>query len=259
MQHKFLLGLLVGVVLGAVLASTVVVMAGNLSGPGTTPGETESYTLADIYHSIDNGAAAIMSTFTEPQAGPDTASMYTLNEIYALTRERSLVPKTGQTTSQATGDDGDYEAGVNWPAPRFTDNGNGTVTDNLSGLIWLKNADCFGAREWSTAIGDANNLNNSECGLTDGSSEGDWRLPNAQEMQSLVDFAVFAPAVSNTAGSGKWSIGDPFTNVVSDGYWTNTTMAASATYAFSVPLGDGTLRGYPKTTPYRVWPVRGGQ
>jgi len=59
--------------------------------------------------------------------------------------EPAPVPKTGQTTSYATGDDGDLEKGVAWPDPRFMDNGNGTVTDNLTGLIWLKNANCFGA------------------------------------------------------------------------------------------------------------------
>ncbi len=49
------------------------------------------------------------------------------------------LPRTGQTTSYATGDDGDLQVGVDWPLPRFTDNNNGTVTDNLTGLIWLKN------------------------------------------------------------------------------------------------------------------------
>jgi hypothetical protein len=54
------------------------------------------------------------------------------------------VPQTGQTASYAAGDDGDIQAGVPWPVPRFTDNGNGTVRDNLTGLIWLKNASCLG-------------------------------------------------------------------------------------------------------------------
>ena len=72
--------------------------------------------------------------------------MYTLDQLYALTRERAPVPKSGQTSSNATGDDGDLQRGVAWPDPRFTDNGDGTVTDNLTGLIWLKNANCFGTR-----------------------------------------------------------------------------------------------------------------
>ena len=49
----------------------------------------------------------------------------------------ALVPATGQTDSVAAGDDGDLQKGVPWPDPRFTDNGDGTVTDHLTGLIWL--------------------------------------------------------------------------------------------------------------------------
>jgi hypothetical protein len=48
--------------------------------------------------------------------------------------------------SFATGDKGDLEAGMPFPTPRFTDYRHGTVTDNLSGLIWLKDASCLGFR-----------------------------------------------------------------------------------------------------------------
>ena len=48
------------------------------------------------------------------------------------------VPKTGQTESLADHDDGYYKKGVEWPNPRFIDNGDGTVTDKLTGLLWLK-------------------------------------------------------------------------------------------------------------------------
>ena len=48
-----------------------------------------------------------------------------------------LLPKTGQTTSYESGDDGDYEAG-NPVSPRLVDNGNGTVSDRATGLMWVK-------------------------------------------------------------------------------------------------------------------------
>jgi len=41
-------------------------------------------------------------------------------------------------------DDGDVRAGVASPNPRFTDNNSGTVTDNLTGLVWIKNTNAFG-------------------------------------------------------------------------------------------------------------------
>ena len=61
------------------------------------------------------------------------------------------VEKTGQTISYATGDDGELERGIDKPPlkDRFTDNGDGTVTDNLTGLIWMKDANCFYAKEKS--------------------------------------------------------------------------------------------------------------
>ena len=67
--------------------------------------------------------------------------------IPAMKGKYAPVPKTGQTTIYAAGDDGALQKGVAWPTPRFTDNDNGTVTDNLTGLIWMKNANAFGAKK----------------------------------------------------------------------------------------------------------------
>jgi len=68
------------------------------------------------------------------------------------------VPKTGQTTTYAAGDDGALQKGVAWPTPRFTDNNNGTVTDNLTGLTWLRDASCLGFQTWANALAAANSL-----------------------------------------------------------------------------------------------------
>jgi len=169
------------------------------------------------------------------------------------------VPKTGQTELYATGDDGDLEKGIAWPNPRFKDNGNGTVTDKLTGLIWLKDANCFGLRNWYDALLDCNGLNSGECGLTDDSSEGDWRLPNRSELNSLVDVAYYNPALSNTAGTGQWSPGNPFTNVQSNFYWSSSTFAYVTGYAWGVSMYYGVVISSNKTYSYYVWPVRGGQ
>ena len=168
------------------------------------------------------------------------------------------VPQTGQTTSYRTGDDGDLEKGVIWPYPRFTDNLDGTITDNLTGLIWLKNANCFGTRTWNLALSDSNGLENGECELTDGSSPGDWRLPNKKELLSLLDDGYFGPALSNTAGTGHWSQGDPFNNVQSTYYWTSTTYAGNSIPAWDIDLGTGYVLSEGKNTFHYLWPVRGG-
>lgn len=124
------------------------------------------------------------------------------------------VEETGQTTSYATGDDGALEPGVAWPSPRFTDNGNGTVTDNLTGLIWLKVASAFGTRFWADALTDCATLNSGEHGLTDGSIAGDWRLPTVKELQSLIDYGQSVPVLPS---------GHPFAGVQTSICWSSTT------------------------------------
>ena len=176
-----------------------------------------------------------------------TAGHWTQTGIYNV--YPAMVPKTGQTTSYAAGDDGGLQKGVTWPDPRFTDNANGTVTDNLTGLIWLKNANCFGTQDWSNSLNSANALNSGECGLTDGSVEGNWRLPNLREMQSLVDYGQSNPSLPS---------GHPFIGVLSDHYWSSTTYSVPSN-AWFVGLNVGWLASSSKTQGYYVWPVRDGQ
>ena len=158
----------------------------------------------------------------------------------------STVPKTGQTTSYATGDDGDLEKGLIWPNPRFTDNGDGTVTDNLTNLVWLKDAACFGQRVWNNALSDSNGLADPSCDLSDGSNAGDWRLPNFKELLSLVDAENLEPALPS---------GHPFTNVQSF-YWSSTTSVIGSGGAWGVAMSWGYNQYATKTIGYYVWPVR---
>lgn len=171
------------------------------------------------------------------------------------------VPRTGQTFSYSPGDDADLVKGVLWPNPRFTDNGDGTITDNLTGLIWLKNANCYGPRQWALAIIDCQNLGEPDCGLNDGSNAGDWRLPNRFELESLLDMRYWEPALSNSAGTGQWILGDPFTNLITDGiYWSSTTEAFQPNTAWTINMFRGLVDVEDKyLTPFYVWPVRGGQ
>ena len=150
-----------------------------------------------------------------------------------------------------SGDDGYYQKGVEWSLYRYTDNGNGTVTDNLTGLIWMKDANCFGGPQtWNDAVSLVlNNVANGYCGLTDGSSPGDWRLPNIKEMLSLVDYNAYNPAM------WWW---DFFNNLQSAYYWSSTTKADVANVAWVVSMEAGYVVINGKTDPNYVWPVRGG-
>ena len=105
---------------------------------------------------------------------------------------------------------------------RFTDMGDGTIRDNVSGLLWLKNANCFGTENWVTAMSSAATLASGECSLTDESEAGDWRLPTKEELSAFKSTVYTGPALVDTIGYGQWSEGDAFTGVQSAKYWSST-------------------------------------
>jgi hypothetical protein len=188
--------------------------------------------------------------------------MATLQEIHDRTEAlgHGGIPTTGQTecwTSSGspvnctgTGQDGEFRAGISVD-PRFTDNGDGTVRDNLTGLIWLKEADCLGSQAWIDAMPLAMALASGSCGLTDGSEAGNWRLPNARELQSLIDFGHTMPALP----PGHPFIGSPFAS-----YWSSTSSPMqSQEHAWYVGLQHGKLDNQGKSQPWTVWPVRSPQ
>jgi len=134
---------------------------------------------------------------------------------------------------------------------RFTDNGNGTVTDNHSRLIWLKNANCFGRQDWSTAMTLARRLSSGDCGLRDGSGAGQWRLPSKEEWETLIDKNASAPMLP---------AGHLFTGVQSDEYWSSTTYRDSTGDARIVTLNVDYVGPLAKVSASNsVWPVRGGR
>ena len=134
--------------------------------------------------------------------------------------------------------------------PRFTDNLDGTVTDNLTGLVWLQDSICFGRRNWTNALSDANGLADGSCGLSDGSIAGHWRLPNLKELQSLLDYGNFAPSLPT---------GHPFSGSHSRSYWSSTSRANNRSHAWHVSGLYGVVGSDPKTFTIFAWPVRSGR
>jgi len=162
----------------------------------------------------------------------------------------------------AAGMDGQVQAGVPWPLDakeRFIDNGDGTVTDRLTGLMWLKCANPIkrfhsdfdtegthdGLVSWENAnlfIQRMNDGTYSDCnaGYTD------WRLPGINELESLVNYGE-----EPHLWLGSWRTGTErvFDDVVSNAYWSSTRRTV-------VIMGTGeSYRSWNDVA--CVWPVRG--
>ena len=89
---------------------------------------------------------------------------------------------------KGTGQDGEFQKGMTWPHPRFTEHGNGTVTDNVTALMWTKDAQQIkGTQKWSDALNSCNHF--------DFAGYTDWRLPNVRELLSLIDYGEHDPAL----------------------------------------------------------------
>ncbi len=140
------------------------------------------------------------------------------------------------------------------PDSRFSDNKDGTVTDNLTKLVWLKNTNCYGILDWQSAIMAAKNLKDGDCSinpdliLSDGSSPGDWRLPTMKELCTLIDYGRRDPALP---------ISHKFSNIPRGYHWSMTTLVDYSELAWIVYFESGTTcyENIKNCAGY-FWPVR---
>lgn len=137
----------------------------------------------------------------------------------------------------------------------FTDNGDGTVTDTVTGLMWDKcswgqsnDADCSGGaastHTWAQALGVAVAANGANY-----KGRNDWRLPNRNELESLVKIDAFNPAIDTAA----------FPNTVNSFYWSSTNYAPGPAEAWFVYFYYGGTNYDVKASNYYVRLVRSGQ
>jgi len=174
-----------------------------------------------------------------------------------------VVPCFDAGTGIGTGQDGEFQYGIDpaisptigvtgayntppWTGIRFTVNGDGTVTDNLTALVWHKNATLKGTVTWQGALDYVVALNHIK-----GAAITDWRLPNINELHSLVDLTRKNPALPAP---------NPFTSVQLS-YWSSTSDPGDTAVAWYVSMADGSVNSDKKSISkvYSVWPVRGGQ
>jgi hypothetical protein len=123
----------------------------------------------------------------------------------------------------------------------FSDNGNGTVSDHATGLVWSK-SDSGQGMDWQAALAWVQRKN-AEGYL----GHSDWRLPNAKELQSIVDYGSFNPAVDTA-----------FNTTQSGFYWSATTVPRATTWAWLVGFEYGEVNFENKGVNYYVRAVRSG-
>jgi hypothetical protein len=121
----------------------------------------------------------------------------------------------------------------------LVDNNDGTVTDTASGLIWQQAEP--GAMSWDAAL--------AYCESLELAGHDDWRLPNRNELLSIVNYEASNPSIDTLF----------FPGATSSAYWSSTTYASNTDYAWDVYFGEGGITNFSKTNSYNVRAVRGGQ
>ena len=101
----------------------------------------------------------------------------------------------------------------------LVDNGDGTVTDTETGLMWQQIGP--GTMIWDAAISYCENLDLA--GYTD------WRLPNVNELQSILNYEVYGPSIDAELVSA------------SSAYWTSTVYSYDTEYAWAVDFNNGQI------------------
>ena len=141
-------------------------------------------------------------------------------------------PKPGESFY---GQDGNYKGAQ----PAYKDNGDDTVTDLNTFLMWQQDDDGV-QRDWQSAM--------DYCGSLQLAGYADWRLPSDVELMSIVIYGNYNPAINT----------EYFPNCRSSYYWSGSTYAYNQPYAWDVDFSGGSVYYDGKTNDYYVRCVRTG-
>ena len=197
--------------------------------------------------------------------GPDGQKTFTIPDgIYsgsktATANDSDLVPANIRSGVEIFGVTGEVHGGCTCAngtlnGTRWCDNGDGTVTDLTTCLVWLKKADWGGQKKWvdCATYDDAHTrvgilrAGVADANLSDGSGEGDWRLPTEDEL-----YGLSGPPEAVTHDTMR-----AFTGVRWE-YWSSTTLSTSPANAFYIYMSRGDSSNAPKQNySFSVWPVR---
>ncbi len=189
----------------------------------------------------------------------------------ANTLPTARVLKTGQAgcydangtgiSCTGTGQDGELQKGL---VRSYTDNGDGTITDNQTGLMWEKKSRDASIHDWGNVYTWADAVGVFIAGLNTANFAGhnDWRLPNRFELDSLLDLGTQDPLVDSAFDNGcvaSCTVASCSCTASTLGYWSSTTVLPLPNQAWFVALFNSGFDGFDlKTNPNAVRAVRGG-
>ena len=158
----------------------------------------------------------------------------------ATGQERCFDPRGRELPCRGSGQDGELRMGRRWPQPRF-EPGAGGIVDRLTGLVWHRRADLAdGVVSWAQALDTVARLEPPAAGAP-------WRLPNINELESLVDCERHSPALP--AGADF--------EALRPAYWSSTTSLFEPDWAWALYLDAGAVGvGQKKGAHFHVWAVR---
>lgn len=253
-----------------VLCLTTLVLAGSIwyafvvsrnqtknTGLETTPGKSTADTERNVPETLRHKDRAVEETAEETVSTGGFSVLEPTIPTYPIvdTNQHScyddLQAETcPQTGSDYYGQDAQYQGNT----PAYTDNGDGTVTDIVTGLMWVK--DPGSKQTYAAAVANIGKL--TVGGYTD------WRIPSIKELYSLIDFSGLDPNSTRTSDAGlvpfidssvfNFSYGDTSAGArIIDSQWvtsniyTSTVMGGDECF-FGVNFADGRIKCYPTAT-----------
>ncbi|MBF0416532.1 MAG: DUF1566 domain-containing protein [Magnetococcales bacterium] len=200
-------------------------------GVGTFSDQPVQQPVQAIFSSV-SAAAPVSSTTTTESVSQALPSVPVTSTAVSVSSTTTTVPSAVTTSSSSSS-----QSQTLSEKPHFTDNNDGTFTDNKTGLTWLKKASCLGTSTWANAANSAltvATLHSLQCGISGDALTKGWRLPTLSELKTLVVVGESSPMVSTD---------NPARGEVASTYWSSTEAspyqavipAPSSPYYYTVP------------------------
>jgi hypothetical protein len=229
------------------------------AGAGVCPSEGDMGAVEALIDNCFADFSAALAGTPNPPCVPGGGAFPTTGQTTCWNSEGAVIACAG------TGQDGDIRAGATLS---YTDNGDGTITDNNTRLMWEKKSldgnttTNIHHRDrmytWANAFAEyiaGLNAGGGFAGYTD------WRLPNAKELQTIMNHEIANPSVSsefNNSCVAGCTVLTCSCTPPSAFYWSSTTSAGSPSDAWGVHFSVWNVVMFGKSNPAFVRAVRGG-